>query len=392
MLITADVLQALQPGDVVRDTNTRGFYAECSRTGAVSLKVAADLERGKTVRKTIGKWPGIDLDQARLQALLVLTEVRAGRDPRATTRATPTTTLTVGAAVDRYLAYMTKTGCAPKTIEYTRGRLTTHLAAWLDRPLLEIKPSDCQGAHERLTSSNGPVVANKVLRDFRATWNLALRQSDAPESFPRRNPVGSVTFNVESRRENAVVADLASWWRRVSALDNELRACMHKLALLSGLRPGNVAGCKRAWLDLTPGAECIRFPASVMKSRVAFMCPLSPAMVHLVKRALELGATNTEWLFPTRSRDRRRWIATACWRERTLGSNECGHSLRHTYSTRARAAGIPASDVELLLHHAVPGVGGVYLHQDSPEMAARMRQCQLQITSAILKACGVGGE
>jgi hypothetical protein len=257
MLITADVLHALQPGDVVRDTNTRGFYAECSRTGVVSLKVAADLERGRTVRKTIGKWPGIDLDHARLQALTVITEVRAGRDPRPAARGAvaPSTALTVGTAVDRYLAYMTKTGCAPKTIEYTRGRLTVHLTAWLDRPLLEIKPSDCQSAHERLTSSSGPVVANKVLRDFRAAWNLALRQSDDPEAFPRRNPVGSVTFNVESRRENAVVVDLASWWRRVSALDNELRACMHKLALLSGLRPGNVAVTSATIPDGFPAAS-----------------------------------------------------------------------------------------------------------------------------------------
>lgn len=290
--LTAGVLQAMRPGDVVRCSYTRGFYAECGTRG-VALKVATDLARGKTARKTLGRWPTKDLAQARLEALLWMTKARAGVDPRTAEQAPAVPTSvggqTVRAAAEAYLADMAKRGCAAKTVTFTRGRLLSHIPELLDLPIVAVKPSACQAAHDRITASSGPVSANKVLRDLRAVWNFACRKSDDPESFPRRNPASSVTMNAERPRRHAVIQDLPGWWRRTGELPNPLRGCMHRLALLTGLRMANVAGCRREWIDLTPGAECIRFPAEVMKARQAFTCPLSPAAVVLVRRALQLG-------------------------------------------------------------------------------------------------------
>jgi len=47
--------------------------------------------------------------------------------------------------------------------------------------IVSVKPSDCQAAHKRITTGSGDVAANKVLRDFRAAWNLAVKQSDTSE-------------------------------------------------------------------------------------------------------------------------------------------------------------------------------------------------------------------
>jgi integrase len=203
---------------------------------------------------------------------------------------------------------------------------------WADLPLVSILPSQCQAEHARIASSAGKVAANKTLRDFRATWNLALRKADNPDAFPRACPVASVTFHRERRREDAVIIDLPGWFARVRALGNPLRAVMHEFGLLSGLRPGNLSGIRREWIDLP--RVVIRFPADVMKARVAFALPLSVPMVDLVRRALELGegpltsGRHGDWLFPAISRDGREVIATANWTERTLAANECGHALR----------------------------------------------------------------
>lgn len=404
--LTVRLLESLEPGDRVQDAEIGGLYAECGARG-VSLKLAVDVARGKTVRRTLAQWRGgaaLDLRAVRADAARMRAEIRAGHVPEPTARRAPkpdatVSELTVGQAVDRYVEDMTQRGCAPRTIELTGARLRTHLADWLARPLVAVRPSDCQAAHKRVTASAGDVAANKVLRDFRATWNLAVKQSDHPERFAHRNPVGSVTMNAEvATRQNAVITDLPGWWRRVGGLGNPVRVQMFRLGLLSGLRPGNLCGIRREWLDLTPGREVIRFPAEVMKGRPgkrrAFTLPLSAPMVELVREALAVGpklvrvpAERCEWLFPTTGRDGRSVVATSNWTEPTLESNEVGHALRHTYRTLSADAGVPFDVAEMLVAHTLPGVGARYVH--AGELDARLRAAQAQVSAFILARAGV---
>jgi integrase len=395
------LLEGLRPGDRVQDVEIGGLYAECGARG-VSLKLAVDVARGKTVRRTLAQWrPGavaLDLRGVRADAARIRAEIRAGQVPAPTARRAPKADvageLTVAQAVDRYIEDMTQRGCAEKTIRFTGARLRTHLADWLARPLAGVKPSDCQAEHKRITAGAGDVAANKVLRDFRALWNLAVKQSDQPERFPPKCPVASVTMNAElATRQNAVITDLPGWWRRVGDLGNGVRRAMFRLGLLSGLRPRNLCGIRREWIDLTPGREVIRFPAAVMKGRAgkrrAFSLPLSRAMVGLVREALELGPKlvrvapeRCEWLFPTNSRDGKSVVTTSNWTEPTLEPNECGHALRHTYRTLSADAGVPFDVGEMLVAHTLPGVGARYVH--AGELDARLRAAQEQVSAFIL--------
>jgi hypothetical protein len=403
--ITVRLLEGLERGDVVWDDEIGGFYAERGARGA-SLKLAVDIARGKTVRRTLAQWrPGttFDLRALRADAARLRAEIRAGHVPPAVVRRAPQTVapageLTVGQALDRYLDDMAKRGCAPRTIKFTASRLRNHLGSWLERAIVGVKPSDCQTAHARITAGAGTVGANKVLRDFRAVWNLAVKQADHPERFPAKCPVASVTMNQEaSTRDNAIVTDLPGWWKRTGDLGNPLRRDMFRLGLFSGLRPGNLASIRRDWLDLTPGQETIRFPAAVMKGRPgkrrAFALPLSPPMVEFVRGALEMGPKlmrvapeRCEWLFPTNSRDGKRVVATSNWTEPTLDMNECGHALRHTYRTLATDAGVPYDIAEMLVAHVLPGVVQRYVHPG--ELDARLRAAQAQISAHILARVG----
>lgn len=53
--------------------------------------------------------------------------------------------------------------------------------------------------HQELTEKRGKIIANRVMRDFRASYNLALRIADDPDALPD-NPVKAVTFNKERRK------------------------------------------------------------------------------------------------------------------------------------------------------------------------------------------------
>jgi integrase len=89
-----------------------------------------------------------------------------------------------------------------------------------------------------------------------------------------------------------------------------------------------------------------------------------------------------ERMFPTRSNDGRRVIATQVWREKTLPS-ETGHILRHTYRTLAHAAGITDTDARLLLDQKVPGISGVYIQEQA--LFTHLRHQKEHMTAYILK-------
>lgn len=404
--LTVRLLEGLERGAVVWDSEIGGLYAQAGARG-VSLKLAVDLSRGKTVRRTLAQWrPGgaaLDLRGLRAEAARLRAEIRDGQVPTPKARRAPAPpaaagVLTVGLAIDRYVEDMAKRGCSPRSVKFTGARLRTHLADWLALPLTAVTKAQCQAEHARLTTASGTVSANRVLRDFRALWNLAAKQTDALDGAPRC-PVASVTMNTErGRRDDAIVPDLPSWWQRTGKLGNALRAVMFRFGLLSGLRPGNLCGIRRNWIvDLdVPGRARVEFPASAMKGKAgkrrAFTLPLSPPMVELVREALALGpkavsvpAERCEWLFPTYSRDGRSVVPTSNWTEPTLESNECGHSLRHTYRTMATAAGAPYDVAEMLVAHVVPGVGARYVH---PEGLAVLWEWQARISAHILARVG----
>lgn len=353
---------------VVRDAKVTGLLVAVNKTGK-SYKVQRDLWRGqrgrkvliKTVRHTIGGTEEMSLDDARSRALAVLDQIKRGIDPNAPVSAEGAGAWTVRRMFEEYGADMRARGCAERTIEDMIKRRERYLPHWGDTPITDVKRSAARDEHRRITANHGGTAANKTMRDFRAAYNFALKVVDAPDALPG-NPVAAVTFNKE-RASNRVIMpdDLSDWWTKVEALPNPLRRDMHKLGLLSGLRPGTLVGLRREWLRL--GDNAISIPR--MKSGRSFDLPLSVHMAEIVRRALaasELLYPGAPWLFPSRSSKTGELIATQVWKENSLPS-ETGHILRHTYRTIAQRIGIDRVNARLLLDHTVPGIDGVYIHE-----------------------------
>jgi integrase len=352
---------------VVRDTKVTGLLVAVNKTGK-SYKVQRDLWVGprgrkvlvKTVRHTLGGTEEMTLDEARSRALAVLDQIKRGIDPNAPP-SVDAGGWTVRRMFEEYGADMRARGCVERSVRDMMDRLDRYLPKWRDMPITEVKRSAAREEHRRITDQHGATTANKVMRDFRAAYNFALKVVDDPDALPG-NPVAAVTFNKE-RASNRVIMpeDLADWWRRVKALPNPLRRDMHLLGLLSGLRPGTLVALRRDWVRLDDRA--ISIPR--MKSGRSFDLPLSGHMVEVVRRAMAAGDVlfpGAPWLFPSRSSKTGEVIATQVWKEKALPS-ETGHILRHTYRTIAQRAGIDRVNARLLLDHTVPGIEGVYIHE-----------------------------
>ena len=372
---------------LVRDTATKGFIIGVNKTSK-SYKVQRDLwigERGrrtwvKTVRHTLGTTQELSLDAARSLAIEVIAQIKRGVDPSAPATAPGAEVWTAGKMFDEYVAYLRKRERAPRTISDVDKVVQHYLSDWENVPIRDIKRSTVRERHERITNEHGKAVANHALGLYRAAYNHALRVVDEPDLLPD-NPVKAVTFNpVRSSNRVIMPGELPEWWATVQKLENPLRRTMHTLGLFSGLRPGTLATLRREWVHLDDAAISIPH----MKSGKPFDLPLSGYMIDLVREALAMGDVlypGSPWLFPTHDKKRREVKATTTWRERSL-PNQTGHVLRHTYRTIAQRAGIDTNDARMLLHHKVPGIDGVYLHEKA--LFDRLVATQERMTAAIL--------
>lgn len=401
--LTTRVLERLELGQIARDSAVRGLFAEAGARG-VSLKIQADFRPGArgsapraraTIRMTLGRHPELGLDAARLQALALLEEIRAGRDPRPQVTPPPVVpplaAVTCGEMFAGYLQHLRSraTPAAPRTIHEFAYFTGKYLAPLTGVRVLEIKPSQLRIEHERITRDHGGVVANKAMRLFSAAYNRLRDGADDPREFQDRI-TRAVELNAESRREAVLLPeDLPSWFVAVGKIRNPLRREMHRLGLFSGLRPINLLALERAWIDL-PG-RVIVIPRPRMKIRRAdrgdFRLALSGPMLSIVRRALaasERAFPGSPYLFPTWSRDGKRVIPIRVIREWAEGpeSNQLGHTLRHTWRTMALAAEVDPTSVELMLDHAIGGVQGTYLH--SRALAEHLQKSQEKVSAHII--------
>lgn len=393
--LTRRVLEHLPKGWRVRDTGTIGLFAERGQRDRVALKVQVDLHQPgrpvRTIRQTLGYWggpDGLDLDVARARAAALVVEVRGGRDPRVVAPVDPSRIWTVSEAFDAYIKDTLKSRPGSKnSMDQMKARRDFYLKGWLDRPLNEITALDCRNLHDRIIAdvqernragrNTGARIANMVVKDVRSIWKLA---SQVFAALPPVCPAASVRLASERKAHGCIaLADFPAWKRAIDDLESPVRRGMHRVSLFAGLRPSNAMGLKRAWVDLEGG--WIRFPGAVMKNRQPFDCPLSGALISLLREALRVGTDHkatSEWVFPSSSKSGH--VETR--RERDLPADWVGHSLRHSWSNAAELAEVPGDVRQMLLGQRVGGVRGTYL---SPgQLGERLRAAQEQVSLKLM--------
>ena len=402
--LTTRLLSTLSPGQRALDDAVRGVFAEAWADGTVSLRLRTEL-RGKTIKVTLGRWPELSLDDARAQALALLAEVRAGRDPRAQ-NVTESSVWTVGHAFGKYIDDLAKRPGTERSQLDMRNRLARYLEDWRELPLASLTKELVEArqaqvaaqirARARQRGATGARTANAVVRDLGAVWDFAADYTPLPAVSPCRR----VVMIGEVREHHEIpVAELRAWWAAVGELGNPLRRAMHRLGLLSGLRPGNLVAIRREWVQLATlvtdapdGAPLIvtvgrvDFPAHAMKGRRTFALPLSAPMAALVEEALAAGdvlAPGTPWLFPGEGKSGHISVT----REKAPAlKNRTGHALRHTWKTCARLARVPESTIEILLAHRLGGMHDTY--GSLADQFDLLYEAQCQVSAWILARAG----
>jgi integrase len=307
---------------------------------------------GRTVRVTLGRHGVITAAQAKTEAGDAIAVMRKGINPNEQKRASLSRSITLQQAADLYLE--SPKPRAAKTIEGFKDGIRLHLKDWLNKPLAEITRKMVYDRHKRIGKKSGPYAANSTMRAFRSCFNNAMKLH---EDLPT-NPVISVDWYPEKKRESAIPAEkLSDWYKDITALQNPIRNDYYLFVLFSGLRRQSAAEIRWEHVDLNKGTLLIPNPKGGVKR--AFVLPLSDFLQAILKRREadnEQLVSDSPWVFPSSN------SKTGHISEPKLKPNQKAnmkvpfsiHGLRHTWITAANAAGLSPYDIKMLANHGLP--------------------------------------
>ena len=354
-----DALTAPSRGQVfVRDTELKGFALRITTNGAKSFVIERRI-KGKTRRITVGRYPDLTVEQARLAAQGQLGEIALGVDPIQVKHEEKLRGITLHEAFKAFR--QARTHLARKTLYDYHRVMEVALGDWQAKSLREISKDMVVRRYYVLGDKHGAAYATLTMRCLRSILNFAMNQYEDSEGNPilRDNPVLRLTrtraWYPSKRRQTVIKVDqLADWYGAVMALRTgrpfptaETVADYLRLLLFTGLRRSE--GTNIRWHDVDLVARTLTIPQT--KNGDPLVLPLTDYLVDLFAERKELAMG--EYVFAgeghpgaiVEPRAGVRWVARESNVPFTL------HDLRRTFITVAESLDISAYAVKRLVNH-----------------------------------------
>jgi integrase len=264
--------------------------------------------------------------------------------------------ITVRAAFEKYVKALRARDPESKWADVVESYLESHFAGIADRRLASLSGANEEmiALHATITEEAGPSGANRAMQALRAVYKR--ERSLRPNTLPADNPVavfGTLkVWHPERRAKKAVpFKRLPGWSAAVDEIAevSPLRAAYHRLCMLTGARPGELARLKRKDVDWE--ARTFTLPKTKVR-KMDIVIPMSKAIEAQLRIAFDEGDfidDGTEWVFA--ADNSKSGHIKEPW-EKTLP--ETGIHGRHTFKAVARAAGVHPDFVRALMGHVVP--------------------------------------
>jgi integrase len=349
-----------------------------------------DPRSGRSSRIGLGPYPAVSLSAARELAEAQRTVVAKGQNPVEIRRQerveAPQKTFEALAA--RYMAEHADRHKRPRSAAEDRRNLDLHiLPRWRNRRYEDLRRADLIELIERLVKDGKPTLANRVHALLSKIGAFAV---DA--DLLVGNPFAGIRKRGQENIGRRILSDdeIRLFWRNIVLPPVSRRVGLAlRLALLTGVRAGEVVGITRAELEQLGDANRAAWtiPASRAKNGRAHYVPLSPTALATLHSALELIGDDEKFLFPSRWNAKESITAHALavamrrfsdrldaksapaksWR----ADPPSPHDLRRTFTTRLSGLGASKEDRDALLNHIMSDVGSK--HYDLYERAKEKR-------------------
>jgi integrase len=367
--ITKRAVDALEPGQILADTEIKGFVARRLDSGAATYGFRY---RDKTTGKQ--RWVGLGLhgtitaDTARAEAKKRAGEVAASRDPvaeREETRAAATIaklaeTNTVNAILDKFVARYVKNLRSGDQVErafdvYVRPRIGS-------KSIYDLKRRDIVEMLDAIEDENGPVMADRVLAHVRKCFNWWTVQD---EDFKTPVVRGMARTKPKERERDRILADdeIRDVWAALALMDGpECYPAYVRNLLLTMTRRNESSDMAAAELE----GDVWVIPASRYKNKKDHAIPLSAlAIENLPKgKGYLFSTTNGAKPFSGFSKTKAELDRQIAKLRKAAGRSKMPrwtlHDLRRTGRTLMSRAGVPDDHGERAMGHVIGGVRGTY--------------------------------
>jgi integrase len=347
----------------VPDGLTPGLYLVCQSSGAKSWAVRYRAG-GRTRKHTLGRYPAIDLSNARELARRTLVAVASGRDPAAEKAearrsagdlAAPSRDRFEAAAalfIERYAKANTK----EQTWRENERLLTTHvLPLWRSRRVQEIARRDVVELMDAIVDRGAPVSANRTLAVVRRMFGWLVERGVLVA-----NPCTDVKAPTAEKSRDRVLSDdeLRGILRACDQL-NEPFGALIKLLALTAQRRDEVG--QMTWREVDLDARMWTIPKERAKNGIAHDVPLSELAVRVLSGVRRIAGsrglvftTTGETPVSGFSKVKRRLDAAL-----PDAPPWVLHDLRRTAASGMARLGINLPVIEKVLNHTSGSFGGV---------------------------------
>lgn len=383
--LTPARLRTLKPGERVRDSRVTAMYCNGNAGGTASYLLRYRTRAGQERTIKIGRYPDMQLDDARRVARELLMQVAQGKDPKQdwdAARGEPT----VADLCERYLT--TQQGilaASSLAADTARVRSPRFAAAPLAR--LRVNAVTLDDANTFLKSVNSrarapegkrfggrwqgkaeaPVAANRYRAMLHRVFELA-RLDWRLRSKPLGNPFeGSVRYAEHARRRKLSPEEIARTFAALEALAPALpRQCAAIYTLLlTGLRPIEVRTARATWLH----GETLIFPDHKTASAIGDKAvPLPAQVLDLLART---GTAPDGYLFSKAVDLRWTWDRV---RERAELPGVEMRDLRRTFASIGAKTGKSLTQIGQIFGHTNPQTTKRYAWMFDDDKAQHVQQ------------------
>ena len=381
----------------LRDSELKGFNVRVTSGGAKSFCLEKRI-KGRNVRKMIGRYPDMSVEQARRQAHIWLGLLAEGKNPFQEDDDRARDKLTLLYVLEAYLE--ARKSLRPQTAIDYRQLVNRAFRDWRNRSLRDINKVMIQQRHRWLGRRNGPHYANNALRLLRALYNFAGAAYDDTEGHPLIpvNPVLVLTqtrawYPKKRRRTVITRAQLPAWYKAVLGLRTQLKdpdkpekgldleaglvSDYLLLLLFTGLRRNEGTSLRFDNIDFIDRTMTI--PDT--KNGEPLTLPLSDFLVELLER--RLNETTGPFVFPGGGK-RGHLIEPKRQVKRVIQASGVPfmlHDLRRTFVTVAESLDLSHYAIKRLVNHKISGdvTAGYVVHD-----LGRLREPMQRIADRII--------
>ncbi len=334
------------------DRELPGFGVRVYPSGR-KVYVVQSRAQGAPKRVTLGTHGELTTTQARLRAAQVIDRIKGGKEPIPPPAQAGATIADLAA---RYLSAHVAQNCNAHTAGIYRGSLENHILPALGMmPLAAVETAHVAALHYRLRAT--PRAANRALSVLSKMFSLAAAWGLVADGT---NPCKGVRKYKEKKRERFLSRDeYRSLGQTLAEAEADAEAGIEgavspyaiaalRLLMLTGCRLNEILTLRWDDIDRTAGEFRLRDGKTGAR-----MVPLTPT-AETVLAGIERAPRNP-WVIVGKQPGTHLATITADWyrlRSRAGLDDVRIHDLRHSYASRALAAGESLSMIGKLLGHA----------------------------------------